>query len=386
MKHFEIDRKKPDKTTIFKAAKILKEGGLIIYPTDTLYGIGANVFNEKAMQKLYETKDRDFNKPVSIMVNNLKMIESLVGDLSDYEKFMAETLFPGKLTLIFPIKKENKIFGLHNKRKIGFRIPESVICRELIENLGEPISTTSVNISRKPSILSVQVMIREFSEKIEGILDAGFLPPSIGSTVIDLTTNPATILRYGDVTISELKERTGLDFSTNFTNQFVITFVCSGNICRSPMAEGIMRKVIQKTKFRKIVKINSAGTLNLPVSAADFKAIEVSSENNIDISKHSSKPVNVEIIRESNIIICMALNHYSYLRKKYPEFKNKIILLKQYANTKQLINPSVADPIGHDMLFFNNTFSEIQREIKRILPTVLARIKQFTEDNNISLT
>ena len=112
-------------------------------------------------------------------------------------------------------------------------------------------------------------------------------------------------------------------------------------------------------------------------------ALKVSEDNKIDINAHISKHVQAKIVRESNLIIAMALDHYGYLRSKYPAFKNKIILLKQWKKSRVLTNPSISDPIGHDEKYFKDTFREINAEINRIKPYIFSEIKKYAIDNGI---
>ena len=138
-------------------------------------------------------------------------------------------------------------------------------------------------------------------------------------------------------------------------------------------------------KYKDITDVNSAGTLNVPHSPAHMYALKVSEDNKIDLNAHISKHVQAKIVRESNLIIALALDHYSYLRSKYPAFKNKIILLKQWKKSRVLTNPSISDPIGHDEDFFKNTFKEIHAEIKRIEPYLFSEIKNYAIENGITL-
>jgi len=151
------------------------------------------------------------------------------------------------------------------------------------------------------------------------------------------------------------------------------------------MAEGILKKIVEGTKYKDVVEINSAGTLNLNGAPAALEAIDVAHDFAIDLSEHSSRHVRRDIVRQADLMICMALDHYNYLTRRYPEFKDKIILLKQWKVNKKLANPSIADPIGHNLDFFNRTFKEISNETKRIFPEIIKLIKQFVEEYSIEM-
>jgi len=385
MDYFKLDSSNPDKNIIKKSAEVIKSGGIIVYPTDTLYGLGVDITNKQAMDRLYYLKGRNASKPVSIMVNNLEQLEQLVGKLYKIEYNASKLFFPGKITLIISAKDKLSIPRMSHLKKLGFRIPQSKTTNMLIEYAGTPISTTSVNISSKENVKNVEDILAIFGDKIDLILDAGPVQSTKGSSILDLTTEPPTLLRKGEISRSEIVQKLGYEISTNYCNKYLITFICSGNICRSPMGEGVIKKIISKSKYRNIVEVNSAGTLNISNSPVHINALKVSEDNGIDINAHISKHVQAKIVRESNLIIAMALDHFAYLRRKYPAFKNKIILLKQWKKSRTLTNPSISDPIGHDEKFFKKTFVEIETEINRITPYLLSEIKKYTIDNGITV-
>jgi L-threonylcarbamoyladenylate synthase len=385
MQYFKINIDNPDEKILIKAANVIKEGGIIVYPTDTLYGLGVDVHNKLAMDRLFYLKGRNAGKPVSILVNNLEQIEQLIGKLYKTEYSAAKLFFPGKITLIFSSKDKLSLPRMTHLKKLGFRIPNFKLTNKLVEYVGSPISTTSVNVSSQENVKNIDEILAIFGDKIDLILDGGNLDSSIGSSVLDLTTQPPTLLRKGKISRSEIVQKLGYDISTNYGGKYVITFICSGNICRSPMGEGILKNKISKTIYKDIVEINSAGTLNLPHTPAHILALKVSEENGVDIGDHISKHIQARIIRESNLIIAMAFDHYTYLRNNFPVFKDKIILLKQWKKTNTLTNPSIADPIGHNEQYFKNTFKEIANELDRVNVYIMNDIKKYAVENGITI-
>jgi len=385
MEYFKLNSENPNKKILQKAAEVIKSGGIIVYPTDTLYGLGVDINNKQAMDRLYYLKGRKATKPVSILVNDLYQIEQIVGKLYKIEYTAAKLFFPGKMTLIISSKDAVSLPRLSHLKKLGFRIPQSKITYMLIDMLGSPISTTSVNISSKNNVKNVEDILAIFGDKIDLILDSGPVDSTTGSSVLDVTTDPPTLLRKGEVSRSEIVKKIGYEISTNYFNKYLITFICSGNICRSPMGEGILKKIISVSKYKNIVDVNSAGTLNIPHAPAHINALKVSEDNKIDINAHISKHVQTKIVRESNLIIAMALDHYAYLRRKYPAFKNKIVLLKQWKKSRALTNPSISDPIGHNEEYFLDTYKEIDSEINRISPYLFSELKNYTIENGIAV-
>ncbi len=392
MNYFKIDPQNPEPAAIKQAVDVLKRGGVIVYPTDTLYGLGVDIFNRKALNKLYTLKERDFRLPISLMVHSINQIEELYADISPQVRKWLSAIMPGKITAILPSRIKtfsplNDYFTTTDsgKQKVGFRIPDLPVCHELTEAFANPISSTSANLSGRANALTIPEVISYFGNKLDLILDAGKMCDKSGSTIIDFCKDPLLVVREGAITLNTLKKKLPERSIRKRRFKYRITFVCSGNICRSPMAEFILKAMFQKTKYRDFLETGSAGTLDLASSAAHELAIKVSAENDINLAVHRSKPVSEETVVDSDLIICMAVNHYEYLREHYPESRQKTILLKSWNREKPPANRSVADPIGHDYEFFRETFKEIRSEIKRILPFIFSDVRKFIEYNDLEM-
>jgi L-threonylcarbamoyladenylate synthase len=374
--HIVTSQDTPSKSAINRAAKVLRSGGIIIYPTDTLYGFGVVIHNKKAIKKLYDLKKRDRKKPYSILINSMKQAEQICGGLTTREAEFFRLLLPGKITVLLEAKKKLDLPGFGHLTKVGFRIPESNLCQMLVTKVGSPISSSSVNISYEPNIDETSVITEKFSADVDLFLDSGPVFSLKGSSVIDLTASPPVLIREGDVLKEEIERKLNIKIIGKIDRHYTITFICSGNICRSPMAEGILRGMLEKTKFAKQIEINSAGTLNLDSSRASEEAIRISEKHNVNISDHISSPIDRQILDKANIIICMAAYHYNLLIRNYPEYADKIYILKTMDSEDNIFDPSIADPIGLSEEFYNQIFLEIQKELKRILPSLLVRIEK----------
>lgn len=143
--------------------------------------------------------------------------------------------------------------------------------------------------------------------------------------------------------------------------------------------------MIAKTKFRNLVIIQSAGTLSLTTGPAHPNAVSVARFLGTDISAHQARPVSEQIMKESDLIIAMALNHLQYLKTHFPEHAHKVVLLKSWKRKTGIANPSIPDPIGHDLNFFEQVAVEIKNELKRIMPYLFREIKKFIEYNDLKL-
>ncbi len=189
---------------IEKAGEIIKNGGIVIFPTETVYGIGANALDENAVRRIYEVKERDFNKPISVLVSNFDMIEEIARDITNIEYKLMRTFFPGPFTII--LKKKDTIPNIvtSGQDTIGVRMPDSEIARKLIEYVGKPLATPSANISGKPSGVDPNEIKKDFDGKVNYFIDNGKSKLGISSTIVKVENDVPKILREGSISKEEI--------------------------------------------------------------------------------------------------------------------------------------------------------------------------------------
>jgi len=190
----------PEERKIKIVTECLKDGGVIIYPTDTVYGIGANVFDEKAILKVFSIKKRALNKPLSICISRIEDIKQ-VAQMDVRAETVIRNLLPGPFTII--LKKNDNISSLltAGSDKIGIRIPDNSICMDLSKEF--PITSTSANLSGYDIPESVEGVLKQLGSSIDIMMDAGICKHGIPSTVIDMTVYPPKVLREGAGNILE---------------------------------------------------------------------------------------------------------------------------------------------------------------------------------------
>ncbi len=380
MHYIKIDPINPSIDSIKQAAQVIRTGGIIIYPTDTLYGFGIDLNNRRTLERLSVLKCRDAQRPLSVLINSRSQVEGLTGPLNSNEALCFTRLMPGKITLLLPRRITAPISILNQYDRIGVRYPVSKICELLIAELGFPISSTSVNLSGHPNLKNTDDIQDVFEGQIDIILDAGPIKSSRGSSVLDCSFFPPRVIREGDVGADEISRMLGMQVKPS-QKKFSILFICSGNICRSPMAEGILKRVLSKTKYKDMVEVKSAGTLQIENAQATVATIEIARQYDIPLVNHRSRALNRELLSDADLVFCMSMNHLNYINSNFPEFKDRIFLLKQWHEKKILSNPSIADPIGHNLDFFRKTFNQIYIEIMRVLPEIFKLLKIVAEQS-----
>ena len=197
------------KEGISEAAEILKGGGLVAFPTETVYGLGGNGLDKEAAKKIYAAKGRPSDNPLILHVSSIEEVYPLVKALPEKAKKLMEAFWPGPLTLVLPksdlVPKEST-GGLET---VALRSPENALTLDLIRACGFPIAGPSANLSGRPSPTEVSHVFEDLGGRIEGILEDGAVGIGVESTIVDLSENCPTLLRPGAITIEDLEEVLG---------------------------------------------------------------------------------------------------------------------------------------------------------------------------------
>lgn len=195
-----------NKDILNRLANNLQHGSIGIFPTDTVYGIGCNVFNEMAINKLYELKRRDYSKPITVLVSKSEMLDDLVENISPEEQRLIDNFWPGALTIIF--KKKHTISNLltANLDTIGIRMPNNKIALDLLNFSNRPLATTSANISGKDAGIDISDFYDNFNNKVDFIIDSGVSNIGKASTIVQIIDGIPHILREGSITKQQISK------------------------------------------------------------------------------------------------------------------------------------------------------------------------------------
>ena len=205
----KINKEHPDPEVIREAGGILRAGGLVAFPTETVYGLGADALNEEAAKKIYAAKGRPSDNPLIIHITNMKDLERIVTEIPETAKKVAESYWPGPLTMIFE-KAEIVPYGTTGGLKtVAVRMPDHPVARAVIDAGGGYIAAPSANTSGRPSPTCAEHVAEDLSGRIEMIVDAGPVDIGVESTILDMTVDPPMILRPGAVTREMLEELIG---------------------------------------------------------------------------------------------------------------------------------------------------------------------------------
>ncbi len=202
----KVDPLNPEKEIIKKAAKLIVLGEVIGFPTETVYGLGADATNSHAINKIFEAKNRPQDNPVIVHVHSIKEAEKSVTEFSELAERLAKAFWPGPLTMVLPRSDYISPEVSKGLSTVAIRMPAHSVALELIKNSGVPIAAPSANLSGKPSPTKAIHVFKDLQGRIPLILDGGSTLVGVESTVVSLINNPPVLLRPGGVTIEDLKK------------------------------------------------------------------------------------------------------------------------------------------------------------------------------------
>jgi L-threonylcarbamoyladenylate synthase len=187
-----------------KAADVLRRGGVVAYPTDTIYGLGADLYNDSAVKKVFAIKQRPLDLPFPVLISDLSQLNTLVGEQTGLSRALVAKFWPGGLTVIFHKAADFRSPALAGNTKIGIRMPAHPVALLMIRELGRPVIGTSANLHGGGMPLAADDVRKELGGSVDLIVDAGPCPGGQESTVIDVTVDPPVLIRHGIISEKDL--------------------------------------------------------------------------------------------------------------------------------------------------------------------------------------
>jgi len=346
------------------AIKALESGGLVVFPTETVYGIAADASNEKAVRKLAELKSRKPEKPFTLHIGNLDQLRKYVGNISPIAKLLIKKYWPGPLTIIFstPVLHGgdiNLVGAARGHSTIGVRFPSDPVAQALLSAASVPVIAPSANPSGEEPAVTGEKALKYYDGILPVVVDAG--PSELGkpSTVVRAGRLKLDVLREGAIPASELES---LKLKT-------VVFVCTGNTCRSPMAEALFklelaaRLGVGVDELEEMgYEIYSAGIAAFDGGRASEKSVRVMADEGYDLSMHMTKLLTRDMVEEADLIVTMGYGHRDEIVYNNPQAAGKV----------KVVHPKgIADPIGQPVEVYRQTAMKIRKGLGPFVEMIL---------------
>lgn len=362
-------------TALGDAVRAWRDGGLVIFPTETVYGIGANAFDPRAMERLRQAKGRSDGRPFTLHLGRPADVRDYVAEPPALLRRLVRRAWPGALTLIVhtdPARaaiagrcSPEQLAELYHDSTIGVRCPDHPVAEYLLSAAQVPIVASSANRAGAPPPRDVHEALRDLPDAADFVVDGGRARLGAASTILDVSGNDWKMIRSGS-----LDQRT---IERMIESQ--VLFVCTGNTCRSPMAAYMFRSALgaalrltPQDLARQGYRVSSAGIAAFSGSAISRGARDELAARGIDASTHQSTALTVEALMRAERIFAMTEEHRRAVLDLAPGLAHKLALLDPAA--------PVRDPAG-------GSSEDYQRCARQIEAAVRTRVEEFVnEDRN----
>lgn len=341
----KVDRSGDFREFTRQAGQVLSSGGLVVFPTETVYGLAARADDPKAMARLRDVKNREVQQGFTVHLAHRQDAGSYVNRMPPLASRLIRKAWPGPLTVLLEEENPDSVpilagrsatakDALFYNRTVGLRCPDDPVSQSILENVDAPVVAASANPAGRPPPRTGDEVLKGLEGKFDLLVDAGRTRYARASTIVRVTDSKYTFVREG-VLDAGIIARMAL---------VQILFVCTGNTCRSPMAAGLARKILaerlgcdMQSLEQHGVRVISAGTAG-GVGPASSGAVKALAQRGIDLSGHTSTALTPGLIQQADHVFVMTQGHLDAVLSIAPWAESKASLL--------LDAQDVEDPVG----------------------------------------
>jgi len=366
-----IDLRRADdqRDVVHRAVQTLAEGGLVVFPTETVYGVGASARSAAGVQRIFEAKGRSCEAPLALAIKSAEEAIDYVPQMGRIAQRLARRCWPGPITLVVDQSEENGLVeqlpasvrqAVAPHGTIGLRVPAHETVLAILQMLAGPIALTSANRSGEPAAVTAKEAVESLGDHVALVLDDGACRYGQPSTVVHATAEGFCCLREGVVSPSALDRLSSM----------IILLVCTGNTCRSPMAEVLMQKLVAEKLGctaeqldQRGVLVASAGIASAPGSGPTSQAVAVMREKSLCLKNHVSQPLTEKLVRHADVILTMTGGHRQAILRRWPDATSRTHILRPDAG-------DISDPIGAPISVYRDCAEQVESALRERIDTL----------------
>lgn len=359
----DLQRAEDSQDVVHRAVQALAEGQLVAFPTETVYGIAASGLCEAAVEKIQIAKSRGKQQPFTLAIKSADEALDYAPGMSQLGQRLARRCWPGPVTLVvsdshpdslvrqLPAKVQSAVAP---EGSVGLRVPAHQAILDVLRFLPGPLALTSANLSGQPDALTAQEVVAALGDSVHMVLDDGRSRYGQPSSVVRVTDRGFSMLRAGVVPEHALKR----------LSSYMVVFVCTGNTCRSPMAEVIFRQMVAERLGCKVNEVEDRGVVVMSAGISAMfggrpaaEAVKVVAGMGLDLTPHESHPLSEQVVRHADLILTMTRSHRQAILSQWPDAADRTKLVSRDRS-------DIADPIGGPQDLYQRCAEQIRDCLK----------------------
>ncbi|TWT99417.1 Threonylcarbamoyl-AMP synthase [Botrimarina colliarenosi] len=369
-----VSRADDARDVVHRAVQALAEGELVALPTETVYGIAASATHPDAVARLAAAKGRDAASPFALAIKSAEDAEDYAPGWNPTARRLARRCWPGPVTLVVDANRDEGLISrlpaavlpyICPNGTVGLRSPANQLVQDILRMLAGPIALTSANQTGEPDATTAQQCVDALGDKLSLVLDDGPARYGQPSSVVRITPTGFDVLREGVVGRPTLER----------LSRMLVVFVCTGNTCRSPLAEVVMRRrlaeglgVAEDELESSGVMIASAGIAAAVGSPASPETAEVLRQQGMSADGHAAQQLTEHLVRQADLLIAMTPSHVESILSLWPEAAGRVKLVDASGG-------AISDPIGGPLEVYQRCAEQIERGVEHHAAAILAELR-----------
>ncbi len=371
----DLGRAEDWRDVVHRAVQVLAEGGIVAFPTETVYGLAASALDESGIERLLATKQRAARQPFALAIRSVEEALDYAPDMSALALRLARRGWPGPITLVVDASHPESLVQrlpakvrqcVSPENTVGLRVPGHPAIIDVLQMLAGPLALSSANRSGEPDAVTAQQVLGAVGDGVDLVLDDGPCRFGQPSSVVRIVDNRFEILRAGVVPEKTLQRLASV----------MILLVCTGNTCRSPMAEVLCRQLLAERLHLEMDALEdhgfivmSAGIAGMLGGRASPEAVEVMRDFGLDLSGHETQPLTEPLVRNADFIYTMTRSHREAIVAEWPTAASRTLQLSPDGS-------DIPDPIGGPLERYRSCATEIRRNLEARLD----HLAELTQD------